>query len=48
MAIDLTTVSLAINIGTLCAVVYLLRETVVLHRKIEGLMKHQGVKEAVW
>jgi hypothetical protein len=42
---DITAVLLAINIGTLAAIVYTLRVIVAMERKITKLMEKQGIRD---
>ena len=45
MATDFGQVALAINIGTLAAVVYCLRIIILIDRKISKLMQKQGLSD---
>jgi hypothetical protein len=40
---DISMVALSIAIGTLAAIVYALRRMVIMERKIDKLLKHQGI-----
>ncbi|MBU0614686.1 MAG: hypothetical protein KJ601_01195 [Nanoarchaeota archaeon] len=45
MALDLNQTLLAVNIGILAAVVYNLKMTIILERRIAKLMQQQGISK---
>jgi hypothetical protein len=44
MVLDMSQISMAISVGTLAAMVYVLRVLVLIDRKIDTLMSRQGIR----